>query len=133
MQLQLSIISPLKECWFTKSEIREFSYKLKLETYDKPAFAYLTSRVPYGTRITVEKLRTIEESEIYLIDLGFKQFRVKLRDNIARVEVDKKEIEKFFVGNTMEKVDKKLKELGFNYVTLDMSGYKIGSMNVNVE
>lgn len=78
-------------------------------------------------------MRTIEESEIYLIDLGFKQFRVKLRDNIARVEVDKKEIEKFFVGNTMEKVDKKLKELGFNYVTLDMSGYKIGSMNVNVE
>lgn len=101
MQLQLSILSPLKEYGLTKSEIREFSYKFKLETYDKPAFAYLTSRVPYGTRITVEKLRTIEESENYLIDLGFKQFRVKLHDNIARVEVDKKEIEKFFVGNTI--------------------------------
>lgn len=130
---ELSIISPLKECGFSKSEIRDFSYDLKLETYNKPAFACLASRVPYGTKITVEKLRAIEESENYLIELGFKQFRVRMHDEIARVEVDKKEIEKFFVGNTMEKVDNRLKELGFNYVTLDMSGYKMGSMNVNVE
>ncbi len=130
---ELSIISPLKECGFTKSEIRDFSYDLKLETYNKPAFACLASRIPYGTKLTVEKLRTIEESENYLIELGFRQFRVRMHGEIARVEVDKKEIEKFFVGNTMEKVNNKLKELGFNYVTLDMSGYKMGSMNVNVE
>lgn len=126
---ELNIVSPLKECGLTKEDIRSLSKEMNLETYKKPAFACLATRVPYGTEITNDILRTIEKSEAFLQDMGFSQFRVRVHDNIARIEVDKSEINKFFTENLLEKTTNKLKEIGFEYVTLDMNGYKMGSMN----
>lgn len=126
---ELNIVSPLKECGLTKGEIRALSKEMNLETYKKPAFACLATRIPYGTEITNERLRIIEKSEEFLQDMGFSQFRVRAHDNIARIEVEKDEIHKFFTDNLLEKTSDKLKEIGFKYVTLDMAGYKMGSMN----
>lgn len=129
---ELNIVSPLKECCLTKEDIRILSKEMNLETYKKPAFACLATRIPYGTEITNDKLRIIEKSEEFLQDMGFSQFRVRAHDNIARIEVEKDEIHKFFTENLLEKTSNKLKEIGFEYVTLDMAGYKMGSMNKEV-
>lgn len=127
---ELNIISPLKECGFTKEDIRALSKEMNLETFNKPAFACLATRIPCGTKITNEKLRMIEKGEEYLKSIGFNQFRVRLHDDIARIEVGKNEINKFFSNDILEKTNNKLKEFGFKYVTLDMGGYKRGSTNL---
>ena len=85
---ELNIISPLKECKLTKEDIRILSKEMKLNTYNKPAFACLATRIPYGDKITKDLLKKIEKSEEYLISLGFKQFRVRTHDDIARIEVE---------------------------------------------
>ena len=126
---ELSIISPLKESKLTKEDIRILSKKMNLNTYNKPAFACLATRIPYGTKITKDLLKKIEKSEEYLVSIGFKQFRVRAHNDIARIEVGKNEIHKFFNKDLLNKTDKKLKEIGFKYVTLDMAGYEMGSMN----
>ena len=105
---------------------------MRLKTYNKPAFACLATRIPYGTRITKELLTKIEMSEQYLADLGFNQFRVRIHENIARIEVGKEEIHKFFSNDLLDKTNNKLKEFGFKYVTLDMNGYEMGSMNKDI-
>lgn len=130
---ELNIISPLKECGFTKEDIRILSKEMNLETYKKPAFACLATRIPYGTKITNDRLRMIEQSEDFLQDIGFSQFRVRVHGNIARIEVKKEEIQKFFTENLLEKTNSRLKEIGFEYVTLDMAGYRMGSMNGEVK
>lgn len=129
---ELNIISPLKECNLTKKDIRVLSKEMGLKTYNKPAFACLATRVPYNTRITKELLRRIEISEQYLADLGFNQFRVRVHENIARIEVGFDEIDKFFIKEVLKNTSNKFKEFGFEYVTLDMNGYEMGSMNKDI-
>ena len=126
---ELNIISPLKESKLTKEDIRILSKKMNLNTHNKPAFACLATRIPYGTKISEELLKKIEKSEEYLVSIGFNQFRVRAHNDIARIEVGKDEIYKFFNEDLLNKTNKKLKEIGFKYVTLDMAGYKMGSMN----
>lgn len=130
---ELNIISPLKECNLTKEDIRILSKEMNLKTFNKPAFACLATRIPYGTKITKEVLRKIEKSEEYLIELGFEQFRVRIHEDIARIEVGKDEIHKFFSEDKLNKTNNKLKEIGFKYVTLDMAGYEMGSMNKAIQ
>lgn len=126
---ELQVISPLKDAGFTKNDIRELSKKLGVPTWNKPAFACLSSRFPYGNEITVEKLSMVERAEQFLLDLGFKQIRVRHHEDIARVEVNAEERYKFFDIEMMDKVGNELKSIGFKYVTLDLLGYRTGSMN----
>jgi len=126
---ELKVISPLKEAKLTKDDIRVLSKRLGLPTWNKPAFACLSSRFPYGNEITVEKLSMVERAEQFLMDLGFKQIRVRHHEEIARVEVNAEERNKFFDIELMDKVGNELKKIGFKYVTLDLLGYRTGSMN----
>ncbi|ADQ40692.1 PP-loop domain protein [Caldicellulosiruptor acetigenus I77R1B] len=130
---ELNVVSPLKVAGLTKEDIRKLSKELGLPTWDKPAFACLSSRIPYGERITKEKLSMIEKAEEYLLELGFKQVRVRYhQDKLARIEIGKDEMEKFLNINVIESVRNKFKELGFLYVTLDLDGYRTGSMNLSL-
>jgi uncharacterized protein len=124
---ELDIISPLKEVGLTKKEIKELSQKMNLETKNKPAFACLASRFPYGTEITKSKLEQVEKAEYFLHSLGIEQFRVRYHNEIARIEVDKKDFQ--LILNHSKKIIKRFKELGFKYITLDIEGYRTGSLN----
>jgi len=124
---ELGIISPLKDAGLTKQEIRMLSKELGLDSWDKPAFACLASRFPYGTKITKKRLEMVEKSEEYLQDFGVKQFRVRFHDEIARIEVLKKDFQ--IINNNSDKIVKRFKKLGFKYVTLDIQGYRTGSLN----
>ncbi len=126
---ELGVISPLMEAGLTKNEIRELSKRLDLPTWNKPSFACLSSRFPYGEQITPEKLKMVETAEQYLIDIGFKQVRVRYHDGIARIEVGPEERAIFFSLDIMDKIGIEIKKIGFKYVTLDISGYRTGSMN----
>ncbi|MEG1310792.1 MAG: ATP-dependent sacrificial sulfur transferase LarE [Romboutsia sp.] len=130
---ELNIVSPLKECDLTKDDIRTLSKQIGLSTHNKPAFACLATRIPYGIRIKEETLRMIEKGEQYLVELGFTQFRVRYHEDIARIEVGKDEIHRFFSVDTLEKTNNKFIEIGFKYTTLDMNGYSMGSMNKTIE
>jgi uncharacterized protein len=129
---ELNVVSPLKEAGMTKEDIRALSKEMGLPTWDKPPFACLSSRFPYGQEITKEKLEIVDKAEQYLLDLGFKQVRVRYHDEIARIEVSSDERKKFFDEDLMDKVYKEFKEIGFNYVTLDLKGYRTGSMNETI-
>lgn len=124
---ELGIISPLQEAGLTKDAIRKLSKKLKLPTWNKPSFACLSSRFPYGDKITNKKLRQIDQAEAYLRKLGFKQLRVRHHNNVARIELEEKAIPKAI--KQKKKITKKLKELGYTYITLDLIGYRTGAMN----
>ena len=124
---ELGIRSPLKEVRLTKADIRELSKRMGLSTWDKPSFACLSSRFPYGNKITREKLTAVGEAEIFLRNLGIRQLRVRHHDQIARVEVAEEDMETLF--RHREQIVEKLKELGYNYVTMDLQGYRTGSMN----
>ena len=126
---ELGVVSPLREAELTKNDIRELSKEMNLPTWDKPAMACLASRIPYGQEITKEKLEMIDKSEQYLIDIGFKQVRVRYHGDIARIEVSNSERSRFFNEDLMDKVHDKLKEFGFEYVAMDLKGYRTGSMN----
>ena len=126
---ELGVRSPLLEIGFTKREIRELSKEFGLPTYDKPSLACLASRFPYGQRIDVESLRKIDEAEEFLRDLGIKQVRVRNYKDMARIEVDKESFRLFFDDNIRRKIVEKFKELGYTYITLDLEGYRTGSMN----
>lgn len=126
---ELSVISPLKAAGLTKQDIRDLSKELGLPTWDKQAFACLASRFPYGQKITREKLAMIDQAEQFLIDLGFRQVRVRHHGDLARIEVGAQEIGRFFLEDLMPQVYDKLKKIGFTYVSLDMKGYRTGSMN----
>jgi pyridinium-3,5-biscarboxylic acid mononucleotide sulfurtransferase len=126
---ELGIKSPLLQCEITKREIREFSKELGLNTWDKPAYACLLSRIPYDTKLTEEEFRKIEESEKYLMDKGFRAVRVRSHGEIARIEVPASERQRLFSLELMDEISKTLKDYGFKYVTLDMEGYRTGSLN----
>ncbi|CAH2213672.1 ATP-dependent sacrificial sulfur transferase LarE [Tepidibacter aestuarii] len=126
---ELGIISPLKEAGLTKQDIRDLSKMLNIPTWNKPSFACLASRIPYNHKITPKKLNMIEKSEEYISQLGFKQFRVRHHGEIARIELKQDEILNFLESGSSNKVCEYLKSLGFNYVTIDLLGYRTGSMN----
>ena len=126
---ELGIRSPLLEAGLTKAEIRELSREMCLGTWDKPSFACLASRFPVGEEISDEKLRMIDRSEQFLMDLGFRQFRVRLHGSLARIELLPGELEKAAKPVMRKKITKALQEYGFRYVTLDLTGYRTGSMN----
>jgi len=126
---ELGIRSPLKEAMITKEEIRSLSKKMGLKTWNLPSFACLASRFPYGKEISKEKLTMVDEAEKFLRGLNFRQARVRHHDQIARIELEKDDIRTFISKGLMDKAVKKFKELGFVYVTLDLEGYRSGSMN----
>jgi len=124
---ELGIKSPLAEVKLTKAEIRALSKQYNLPTWDKPAFACLASRLPYGEQITAEKLARIEQAESFLRALPLKQLRVRCHGKLARIEVAPEEHNKI-LSNAAE-ITAYLQKLGFLYVTLDLQGYRTGSMN----
>jgi len=121
------IIHPFIESGITKKEIREIAREYGLSVWQKPSAACLSSRIPYGEEITREKLRMIEEAEAFLAGQGFGQVRVRLHGTIARIEVHKEEMEKIL--DMQPAVVRKLRSIGFSYVTLDLEGYRSGSMD----
>ncbi|MDO9350628.1 MAG: ATP-dependent sacrificial sulfur transferase LarE, partial [Deltaproteobacteria bacterium] len=126
---ELGIRSPLVEASFSKADVREVSKALGLPTWDKPSFACLASRFPYWEEITVEGLKWVNEAENFLIELGFKQVRVRHYKDLARIEIFKEEIGRLLDGAIREKVIEHLKKIGYQYITLDLQGFRSGSMN----
>lgn len=130
---ELGVLSPLQEVGLTKREIRELSREKGLATWDKPSFACLASRIQFDDEITQEKLQTIEAAEQLLFDLGFQQFRVRHHGSMARIELEPDDLEKALESETRERIVQGLTSLGYEYVTLDLGGYRTGSMNVSKE
>ena len=126
---ELGIKSPLRFAGLTKADIRKLSEELGLPTWDKPSFACLASRFVYGEIISENKLGMVGEAEQLLLDLGFRQARVRVHGNIARIEVMPSDLQKLIAEEIRGQVYSKLKNLGFDYVTMDLAGYRTGSMN----
>ena len=125
-----NVRSPLLEAGFTKVDVRELSRHLGLPTWDKGSFACLSSRFPYGTSITKEALQKIDAAENTLRELGFKYYRVRYHDEkTARIEVGSEEIGRLLDNELRTKIVDRFKQLGFIYITLDLQGYRTGSMN----
>ena len=127
---ELGIKSPLRETGLGKAEIREISKKLGLKTWDKPSYACLASRIPYGEEITEEKLLRIDRAEQYLRELGFRQLRVRLYGRMARIELEPSDIQRALDLTLREKITGRFRELGFSHTALDLEGYRTGSLNV---
>lgn len=126
---ELGVKSPLREAGLTKSEIRGLSKEMGLPTWDKQSFACLASRFVYGETISEEKLSMVDKAEQLLLDQGFRQIRVRIHGNIARIEILPEEFDRLIQGGVRERIYRRMKELGFSYVTLDLGGYRTGSMN----
>ena len=126
---QMGVRSPLLECGLTKAEIRELSRRAGLQSWDEPASACLASRVPYGQVVTIQKLSMIDEAELALKQLGFRQVRVRHHDDIARIEVADDEMPRALDLEMARRMSAALRALGFKYVTLDLEGYRTGSLN----
>lgn len=126
---ELGVRSPLREAGLSKAEIRELSRRMGLPTWDKPSFACLASRFAYGETIDEKKLGMVEQAEQILLDLGFRQVRVRMHGEMARIEVLPEELQKMTEPDVRAWVTEKFKALGFAYVTLDLTGYRTGSMN----
>jgi pyridinium-3,5-biscarboxylic acid mononucleotide sulfurtransferase len=126
---ELGIKSPLLENEITKAEIRQFSKELGLNTWDKPPYACLLSRIPYGTKLTVKEFERIEKSEKYLMDKGFRAVRVRSHGETARIEVPAAERSKLFDMNLLDEISRVIKGFGFKYVAMDLEGYRTGSLN----
>ncbi len=126
---ELGIVSPLQEAGLTKAEIRELSKSMGLPTWKKPSAACLASRIPYGEEITEEKLSRIDAAESFLKSLGFTNMRVRSHGDLARIELAPDETGRMADDGLRKAVSDKLKELGFTYVTVDLEGYRMGSLN----
>lgn len=125
-----SVISPLLDAELTKQDVRELAEYLSLPNYDKPASACLASRIPYGTRVTPERLAQVERAEEALADLGFTGFRVRHHETIARIELPLDQLPRLLEAGVRERVAGALKEAGFTYITLDLDGFRSGSGNI---
>lgn len=125
--------SLLMESGFTKEDIRSLSKEMGLPTWDKPSFACLASRFPYGTQITNEKLTMVDRAEEFLRTLGFTQLRVRHHGQVARIELDPAQMARAMERDAARLIYGKLKEIGFKYVAMDMAGYRAGSMNEGME
>lgn len=126
---EMGVRSPLLECGMTKSDIREMSRRAGLPTWDQPASACLSSRVPYGQVVTIEKLSMIDKAEMALKELGFRQVRVRHHGDVARIEVSQEEMPRALDPEMTSRMSSSLKALGFKFVTLDLEGYRTGSLN----
>ena len=126
---ELKIRSPLQEALLTKDDIRLLSKEMDLPTWDKPSNSCLATRIPYGDKITLEKLKRIEKAEGFFHDLGIEQVRVRCHNKLAKIEVGEKDLLFLMEEDLRKKIISKLKQLGFIYVTLDLQGYRTGSMN----
>jgi uncharacterized protein len=126
---ELGIQSPLRQAGLGKAEIRKLSLRFGLPTWDKPAFACLASRIPYGERIDREKLSRVEKAEDYLRARGFRQFRVRSHGDIARIEAAREERSKFFSEALLDDVSAAFKSFGFLYAAFELEGYRMGSLN----
>ena len=130
---ELSVKSPLREAGLCKSDIRLISKAMGLPTWNKPAYACLASRFVYGEEITEEKLHMIDLAEQFLIENGFSEERVRMHGNIARIEVPPKDIPRLASDDVRNRVYDELKKIGFLFVTLDLKGYRTGSMNETIK
>ena len=126
---EFKIRSPLMEAGFKKQDIRRFSRRLGLETAGLPSMACLASRFPYSQKIDRTSLKRIADAESFIKKAGIRQVRVRYHNNIARIEVEKKDINRFLNRNFCDKITKRLKGLGFKYIALDLEGYRTGSLN----
>ena len=129
---ELDILSPLKKVGLLKEEIRFLSKELGLPTWDKPSYACLASRFVYGEEITKEKLLMVEKAEQLLYEFGFRQFRVRVHGLMARIEILPQEFDKLMEESVRQKITDAFKEYGFTYVSLDLTGYRTGSMNETI-
>ncbi len=130
---ELAVKSPLRSANLYKADIRAISKAMGLPTWSKPAYACLATRLVYGEEITEEKLRMIELAEQFLIDHGFLEERVRMHGNMARIEVPAKDIPRLAADDLREEIYMRFREIGFLYVTLDMHGYQMGSMNATIQ
>jgi pyridinium-3,5-biscarboxylic acid mononucleotide sulfurtransferase len=121
--------APLVEAGLTKAEIRELSRQAGLPTWDRPAAACLSSRIPYGTPVTIENVKTVEAGEEEIKALGFRQFRVRFHGELVRIEIAREEMERALTLEMAARFTEIFRKLGFKYVTLDLVGYRQGSMN----
>ena len=128
---ELNVKSPLRAVGLSKSEIRALSRAMNLPTWNKPSMACLASRIPYGEPLTAKKLSQVEAAEEFLLNAGFKQLRVRVHGKIARIEVLPEDFPMLL--NLREEISARLKDLDFAYVTLDLQGYRSGSMNVGLQ
>jgi uncharacterized protein len=126
---EYGILAPLLDAGLSKSEIRSLSHQAGLSTWDRPAAACLSSRVPYGTLVTVEGLSQIERAESVLRELGFRQFRVRSHGDLARIEIEKAELARALQVEMARTISERVRDIGFAYVTLDLEGYRQGSLN----
>ena len=126
---ELGIKSPLRAIGFTKEDIRVLSGNLGLPTWNKQSFACLSSRFVYGETISREKLGMVDKAEQLLLDLGFRQVRVRIHGTMARIEIMPEEFEKLISGEIRSQITETFRNLGFTYVTMDLTGYRTGSMN----
>ncbi len=123
------VVSPLVEAGLSKDEIRQLSRRLGLSSWNLPAMPCLSSRFPYGTEITAEKLAQVERSEAYLWELGLRNFRVRHHGQLARLEVSREELPIILEASMMSRIEQKLKDFGYRWVTLDLSELRSGSLN----
>lgn len=126
---ELGAVSPLRHAGLTKADIREISKELGLPTWDKPSFACLSSRFAYGQYLTPEKLKRVEQAEDFLKGLGIRQYRVRSDDVTARIEILPEDFPVLMENSVRQRTVEELKKLGFHYVTLDLAGFRSGSMN----
>lgn len=126
---QHGIRSPLVEVGMRKQEVRELSRRAGLPTWDRPASPCLSSRIAYGTPVTIERLATVDRGEEILRQLGFREFRVRHHDSLVRLEISPAEMERALRAEIVEQLAQRFRELGFKYVTLDLHGYRSGAMN----
>lgn len=126
---ELGIKSPLRECNLTKVDIRALSKYLELPTWEKQSFACLSSRFVYGETITEEKLGMVDKAEQLLLDMGFHQVRVRIHGMMARIEIEPEEFEKLMEEENRNRIVEEFKNYGFSYTTMDLMGYRTGSMN----
>ncbi len=124
-----NVKAPLVDAGLTKSEIRELSRSAGLETWDRPASACLSSRIPYGTPVTIENVKTVDRGEDAIRALGFRQFRVRFHGEVVRIEIAPEELERAMPPEMARRFTAIFKPLGFHYVTLDLEGYRQGSLN----
>lgn len=130
---ELAVLSPLREAGLTKEDIRILSKEAGLSTWNKPPFACLASRFPYGQEITREKLDMVDKAEQYILDMGIKQVRVRHHGDIARIEVTADERSRFFDAELSDMIYDKFKQIGYKYTALDLKGYRTGSMNETLD
>lgn len=126
---QHNVRSPLIEIGMSKSEVRELSRRAGLPTWDKPASPCLSSRIAYGTPVTIERLSAVERGEAIMRTMGFREFRVRHHDQLVRLEIAPAELERALQRETVDELARRFRQLGFKYVTLDLHGYRTGAMN----